>query len=608
MANRIKNLKYKLYKKAISKITIYLLIFSFFVLYQLYFSGYSNFEGIIFAATPTPSPPTLTDSPDPQEGNSAVTFQFTCDDGANNVEGYVCKDSSCTNCLYGTTTNCWCASGSVAADPSCPYTCPSCTYATNNYWGKCRSSAGQYTAITAQMSFTCKKQNNCTCTGGTECYSGNCATDYDGSGQWCAPATNCVHSTTATCDAICYGYTNGTYAPDCYDAGNRWHCNSGTWQASSCGTDTACRDYYCNSGSCSYTDFTAGQYTGCNDATGCSDDGISQQVCACNGAGSCIDSCGDGICQAWESAPCSDCDITKPIYSNMAVYPASPITFTSGLTIQLNTTWQDNVGLSTALVEHNFTGSSTPHNDTVTTYSGSNPRTYYFNVNPSGSGTFVWRYYANDTSNNWNFTPQQTYTINAGSLTQSDVTISPTDTKLDHGFSPGENIPFDVRVKDQQGNTLSDATVTVNISNSSMNLASFSLTYNSPTTTYKGNYANTVNWALGQYNLTYKISRAGYSDEIIIRTFWLDKLNVTINLPTLTYIPGDTVNIAGNTKSIARGIAFPTNVTVTIYDPDNIQVMQHNTTADASGNYATSWQLGVWAKRGTYTVNVKAVW
>jgi len=139
-------------RKGLARGFVYLLLFSFFIIYTTYFSQFIQF---IFAATPTPSPPTLTDSPDPQKGGSSVTFQFTCSDTGNNVEGYVCKASDCANCLSGDTSNCWCASGAVAADPSCTYSCPAGSTSTNNYYGQCRSSAGEYTAATAAATFTC---------------------------------------------------------------------------------------------------------------------------------------------------------------------------------------------------------------------------------------------------------------------------------------------------------------------------------------------------------------------------------------------------------------------------------------------------------------------
>lgn len=139
--------------KAFIKISSYLLILSFFIIYQLYFSQSTQ---LIFAATPSPSPPTLTDTPDPQQGGSSVTFQFTCNDGTNNVEGYVCKQSNCANCGLGDTSQCWCASGSVASNPSCTYACPAGSTSTNNYYGRCRSSAGQYTTPTSLVAtFTC---------------------------------------------------------------------------------------------------------------------------------------------------------------------------------------------------------------------------------------------------------------------------------------------------------------------------------------------------------------------------------------------------------------------------------------------------------------------
>ena len=140
--------------KALSKAFLYILFFSFFIIYSTYFS---QFTQLIFAATPTPSPPTLTDNPDPQKAGSAVTFQFTCSDGVNTVAGYVCKNSVCTNCDATSQTNCWCYSGAVASNPSCTYTCPTDVEATNTYYGRCRSSAGQYTTVTTAATFNCFK-------------------------------------------------------------------------------------------------------------------------------------------------------------------------------------------------------------------------------------------------------------------------------------------------------------------------------------------------------------------------------------------------------------------------------------------------------------------
>jgi hypothetical protein len=87
-----------------------------------------------------------------------------------------------------------------------------------------------------------KKANGYSCSLGSECESGNCASDYDLEGKWCAPAGSCVHSTTSTCNSTCYGYANG--ATLCSDSYTKQTCSSGTWSSTTC-------NYGCSNGECS---------------------------------------------------------------------------------------------------------------------------------------------------------------------------------------------------------------------------------------------------------------------------------------------------------------------------------------------------------------------
>jgi len=175
------------------------IVFSFFLL--SFCLKKTPYVGIVFAATPSPSPPTVSDDPDPQAGGSTVTFSLTCDDPANNDRGYICKASDCSSCVYGTTTNCWCANtAGAASNPSCGYSLPSCcsgiTVGNNNYYGRCQSTEATYepyTAITSVQTFACKKENVCTCSAGSECYSTACISDPDDVGAWCCNSNQCSH-------------------------------------------------------------------------------------------------------------------------------------------------------------------------------------------------------------------------------------------------------------------------------------------------------------------------------------------------------------------------------------------------------------------------------
>jgi hypothetical protein len=94
---------------------------------------------------------------------------------------------------------CWGASSAVSSAPSATYTCPSCTYVTNTYYGiTCSQQEHPATcsAITSALTFTCKKENLCACSAG-ECFN-DCKADPDGAGAWCCNTNQCSH------DGSCY--------------------------------------------------------------------------------------------------------------------------------------------------------------------------------------------------------------------------------------------------------------------------------------------------------------------------------------------------------------------------------------------------------------------
>lgn len=170
----------------------------FSIFFLCLFSGSQHFD-IVFAATPSPSPPTAADSPDPQKGGSDIAFTLTCGDGGNNVMGFACKDSSCRDCNGTKNTNCWANSTWQASNPTFNYTCPSCDASTNNYYVRCRSSKPpfyEYTQISSAAMFACKKELGCACASDGECYDVNCDSNhccpqhYSWNGQTCVIQNN----------------------------------------------------------------------------------------------------------------------------------------------------------------------------------------------------------------------------------------------------------------------------------------------------------------------------------------------------------------------------------------------------------------------------------
>ncbi|MBI2145704.1 PGF-pre-PGF domain-containing protein [Candidatus Woesearchaeota archaeon] len=78
-----------------------------------------------------------------------------------------------------------------------------------------------------------KKSNGTACSSGDECNSGNCASDFDGSGMWCAPSGNCAAN-------YAINYENG--AKLC-DGSALQTCSSGSWASTACSAG-------CSNGAC----------------------------------------------------------------------------------------------------------------------------------------------------------------------------------------------------------------------------------------------------------------------------------------------------------------------------------------------------------------------
>ena len=102
-------------------------------------------------------------------------------------------------------------------------------------------------------------------------------------------------------------------------------------------------------------------------------------------------------------------DTTPPQYSNNITSPSSPTMYSPGKKYQFNITWTDNVAVDTVLFENNFTHPLS--NDTV--YNESS--TYFFNVTDLPAGTYVFRWYANDTNDSFSSTPQYIYVVDKSS-------------------------------------------------------------------------------------------------------------------------------------------------------------------------------------------------
>jgi len=143
-----------------------------------------------------PSITSVSDSSDPQQGGSNVSFDSVASDAdiGDTIKLYICKAADCANCGPSDTSNCWAVTATgVATNPSASYACPSCTAATNNHWAKACDNNNACSPIIVGGSFSCLKENAC-----LEATSANCFSTFSTDGYCCNSSCS---GTCQRCDA-----------------------------------------------------------------------------------------------------------------------------------------------------------------------------------------------------------------------------------------------------------------------------------------------------------------------------------------------------------------------------------------------------------------------
>ena len=117
--------------------------------------------------------------------------------------------------------------------------------------------------------------------------------------------------------------------------------------------------------------------------------------------------------------------------------------------VEFNTTWADETGLSGWIFNSNITGTEVNGTFNIT-WGPSNESTYSIIVNVTAGNDFWYRFYANDTSNNWNETEQFVFTVNSPPAT----TLFTTDNADGISVTPLTNTSFIVAWCDEGGDDI----------------------------------------------------------------------------------------------------------------------------------------------------------
>ncbi len=249
-------------------------------------------------------------------------------------------------------------------------------------------------------------------------------------------------------------------------------------------------------------------------------------------------------------------DTTPPTWngtSTSIVTTYSPIALS-----YFNITWTDNTGMSTVLLESNYSGS--PANYTMSHVGSGN---YTFNATMP-AGTYYWRSYANDTASNWN------------ASTQISFTIGKAPNKL-HIYLNGS---LDSNQTMTYG-TQSNATGTAD------NGLSVSLDFNGAPT---GTNTHTAILGVATYNYTaYSAGNANYTTNSTIYYLTVQKaagpaVTMYINSP----VPNQNSTIAyGTTTNVT--ITTPTSQSLALYRNGTLVVQSSGTNIAYYDSYGSSY-------------------
>jgi len=264
-----------------------------------------------------------------------------------------------------------------------------------------------------------------------------------------------------------------------------------------------------------------------------------------------------------------------PQWSNNKTSPASPVIYQPNQKYQFNITWIDNTGIDNVIFEWNGVNKSSFKWGNISKYGNE----YNLSFKDLPVGNYYYRWYANDTFNNWNSTNPINY----------QVSIAPTNITL----YLNETGWIGIANKTYPNATIVNATI--NISSLQINVELDRNRVNLPS------YIDEVLLGVGNYNYTgYYTGNSNYSSSITTRF-----LNITPGFSNVTLYLNET---RGNFKMNVTGFL---NTTAVLVQPSSgfVQIWT---------NYSGGWynwsfgnsplenitqinQLGIWNFTANFT-------
>jgi len=218
-------------------------------------------------------------------------------------------------------------------------------------------------------------------------------------------------------------------------------------------------------------------------------------------------------------------DTIDPTWTSNVTSVDSP-SYSPGQFYQFNVTWGDNVALDTVFVEHNFTSSL--HNDS---FNGSERGEYYLNVSDLAVDRYVWRSYANDSSDNWNKTDQWVYEVDKYT---TEISLYLNGTRGNESYEPNQTANF---------------TVNLDVSGKNVNLtANITGFVNQTGSTPLMNYTNLT--SVGVFNITgYWLGDTNYSSD---SETWYATVSTSTTSTTTTAVTTIPINYIVTNETVVK--------------------------------------------------------
>jgi hypothetical protein len=245
-------------------------------------------------------------------------------------------------------------------------------------------------------------------------------------------------------------------------------------------------------------------------------------------------------------------DHISPQYSNIAISPASPATYLPGQSYQFNATWTDNIAVDTVIFEFNGTN----YTDSI-----QNGNVYSKNLTNLPAGNYSYKWYANDTTGNWNSTGTFTYIVNKA---------SPAVNLLLDGVAADKNVSYTTQTNATGFETnVGDSDVT------------FTLYRNGVAIGNGSSVSDVQTLGANTYIYTYNTSGgANYTSATISRTLTVNKQITAVNL----YLNGNQSNLTISYPAQSNVTATDTNGTLILYQ-DGVNVSNPDVQILGAGTY-----------------------